>query len=164
MWPKFSPERSPKAVRILFAIPRHLRSGRNRRDQKLDRWEKFGLIIPHSPELNERTLGCWRGETGCLMMIYSFVCPRKKTKPHVPLVLNAGPRWLLDVTWQGTDDNKNNCVVYSKGKRTLYLPRAKHASTAHFRYLHLFPFFPSDPFVCVQLMLRDVWCGFGYIY
>uniref|UniRef100_A0A9J7XKE1 Zinc finger protein, FOG family member 2a n=2 Tax=Cyprinidae TaxID=7953 RepID=A0A9J7XKE1_CYPCA len=39
----------------------------------------------------------------------------QKTKPHVPLVLNAGPRWLLDVTWQGTDDNKNNCVVYSKG-------------------------------------------------
>lgn len=49
---------SPKGARILFAIPRHLRSGRNRRDQKLDRWEKFGLIIPHSLELNARTLGC----------------------------------------------------------------------------------------------------------
>ncbi|XP_052002230.1 zinc finger protein ZFPM2a [Xyrauchen texanus] len=39
----------------------------------------------------------------------------QKTKSHVPLVLNTGPRWLQDVTWQGTDDNKNNCVVYSKG-------------------------------------------------
>ncbi|XP_031431592.1 zinc finger protein ZFPM2a [Clupea harengus] len=38
-----------------------------------------------------------------------------KTKSSVPLVLNAGPRWLLDVTWQGAEDNKNNCVVYSKG-------------------------------------------------
>ncbi|MBN3286861.1 FOG2 protein, partial [Polyodon spathula] len=38
-----------------------------------------------------------------------------KTKSSVPVVLNAGPRWLLDVTWQGAEDNKNNCVVYSKG-------------------------------------------------
>ncbi|XP_069050993.1 zinc finger protein ZFPM2a isoform X1 [Lepisosteus oculatus] len=38
-----------------------------------------------------------------------------KTKCSVPVVLNAGPRWLLDVTWQGAEDNKNNCVVYSKG-------------------------------------------------
>lgn len=38
-----------------------------------------------------------------------------KAKSSVPLVLNTGPRWLLDVTWQGTEDNKNNCVVYSKG-------------------------------------------------
>lgn len=52
---------SPKAARILFAIPRHLRSGRNRRDQKLDRWEKFRLIIPHSLELNARILGCGVG-------------------------------------------------------------------------------------------------------
>uniref|UniRef100_A0A8C6TP23 Zinc finger protein, FOG family member 2a n=1 Tax=Neogobius melanostomus TaxID=47308 RepID=A0A8C6TP23_9GOBI len=33
----------------------------------------------------------------------------------VPVVLSAGPSWLLDVTWQGAEDNKNNCVVYSKG-------------------------------------------------
>ncbi|XP_035239808.1 zinc finger protein ZFPM2a [Anguilla anguilla] len=38
-----------------------------------------------------------------------------KTKCSVPVVLSAGPRWLLDVTWQGAEDNKNNCVVYSKG-------------------------------------------------
>ncbi|KAM6171649.1 zinc finger protein ZFPM2 isoform 2-T2 [Erethizon dorsatum] len=38
-----------------------------------------------------------------------------KTKAQVPMVLTAGPRWLLDVTWQGVEDNKNNCIVYSKG-------------------------------------------------
>ncbi|XP_046898814.1 zinc finger protein ZFPM2a [Hypomesus transpacificus] len=38
-----------------------------------------------------------------------------RTKGPVPVVLSAGPRWLLDVTWQGAEDNKNNCVVYSKG-------------------------------------------------
>ncbi|KAF3840188.1 hypothetical protein F7725_018905 [Dissostichus mawsoni] len=38
-----------------------------------------------------------------------------KTKSTVPVVLSAGPRWLLDVTWQGAEDNKNNCVVYCKG-------------------------------------------------
>ncbi|CAL8247976.1 unnamed protein product [Lota lota] len=38
-----------------------------------------------------------------------------KTKGPVPVVLRGGPRWLLDVTWQGAEDNKNNCVVYSKG-------------------------------------------------
>nr|XP_006010292.2 PREDICTED: zinc finger protein ZFPM2-like isoform X1 [Latimeria chalumnae] len=37
-----------------------------------------------------------------------------KTKGLVPLMLTAGPKWLLDVTWQGTEDNKNNCIVYSK--------------------------------------------------
>ncbi|XP_060937858.1 zinc finger protein ZFPM2a [Limanda limanda] len=41
--------------------------------------------------------------------------PAMKTKSTVPVVLSAGPRWLLDVTWQGAEDNKNNCVVYSKG-------------------------------------------------
>ncbi|KAL2308731.1 hypothetical protein Nmel_001792 [Mimus melanotis] len=30
------------------------------------------------------------------------------------MVLTAGPKWLLDVTWQGVEDNKNNCIVYSK--------------------------------------------------
>ncbi|XP_073186437.1 zinc finger protein ZFPM2 isoform X6 [Lepidochelys kempii] len=38
-----------------------------------------------------------------------------KTKAPVPMVLTAGPKWLLDVTWQGVEDNKNNCIVYSKG-------------------------------------------------
>ncbi|XP_043921631.1 zinc finger protein ZFPM2 isoform X2 [Protopterus annectens] len=38
-----------------------------------------------------------------------------KTKTLVPIVLSAGPKWLLDVTWQEADDNKNNCIVYSKG-------------------------------------------------
>ncbi|XP_018618537.2 zinc finger protein ZFPM2a [Scleropages formosus] len=38
-----------------------------------------------------------------------------KSKCSVPVVLSSGPRWLLDVTWQGAEDNKNNCVVYSKG-------------------------------------------------
>ncbi|KAK2524267.1 hypothetical protein Q9966_011681 [Columba livia] len=37
-----------------------------------------------------------------------------KTKASVPMVLTAGPKWLLDVTWQGVEDNKNNCIVYSK--------------------------------------------------
>ncbi|XP_035305509.1 zinc finger protein ZFPM2 isoform X3 [Cricetulus griseus] len=38
-----------------------------------------------------------------------------KTKAQVPMVLTAGPKWLLDVTWQGVEDSKNNCIVYSKG-------------------------------------------------
>ncbi|XP_036292668.1 zinc finger protein ZFPM2 isoform X1 [Pipistrellus kuhlii] len=38
-----------------------------------------------------------------------------KTKAQAPMVLTAGPKWLLDVTWQGVEDNKNNCIVYSKG-------------------------------------------------
>ncbi|XP_041423930.1 zinc finger protein ZFPM2 [Xenopus laevis] len=38
-----------------------------------------------------------------------------KTKPPVPVSLTDGPKWLLDVTWQGTEDNKNNCIVYNKG-------------------------------------------------
>ncbi|XP_055490886.1 zinc finger protein ZFPM2a isoform X2 [Leucoraja erinacea] len=38
-----------------------------------------------------------------------------KTKAAVPIVVHAGPKWLMDVTWRGTDDNNNNCVVYSKG-------------------------------------------------
>ncbi|EPY77905.1 hypothetical protein CB1_001161014 [Camelus ferus] len=33
------------------------------------------------------------------------------------MVLTAGPKWLLDVTWQGVEDNKNNCIVYSKATR-----------------------------------------------
>ncbi|XP_072908761.1 zinc finger protein ZFPM2a isoform X1 [Hemitrygon akajei] len=39
----------------------------------------------------------------------------QKTKTAVPIVVHAGPKWLMDVTWRGTDDNTNNCVVYSKG-------------------------------------------------
>ncbi|XP_051879889.1 zinc finger protein ZFPM2a isoform X1 [Pristis pectinata] len=39
----------------------------------------------------------------------------QKTKTAVPIVVHAGPKWLMDVTWRGTDDNNNNCVVYSKG-------------------------------------------------
>ncbi|KAH1177698.1 hypothetical protein KIL84_011400, partial [Mauremys mutica] len=39
-----------------------------------------------------------------------------KTKAPVPMVLTAGPKWLLDVTWQGVEDNKNNCIVYSKAQ------------------------------------------------
>ncbi|XP_072426704.1 zinc finger protein ZFPM2a isoform X3 [Chiloscyllium punctatum] len=38
-----------------------------------------------------------------------------KTKAAVPIVVHAGPKWLMDVTWRGTEDNNNNCVVYSKG-------------------------------------------------
>ncbi|XP_048697426.1 zinc finger protein ZFPM2 isoform X7 [Caretta caretta] len=45
----------------------------------------------------------------------SLVCRCPKTKAPVPMVLTAGPKWLLDVTWQGVEDNKNNCIVYSKG-------------------------------------------------
>ncbi|KAK5598589.1 hypothetical protein CRENBAI_007647 [Crenichthys baileyi] len=50
--------------------------------------------------------------------------PLKKTKSTVPVVLSAGPRWLLDVTWQGAEDNKNNCVVYSKVILTIGPPFA----------------------------------------
>ncbi|XP_011889402.1 PREDICTED: zinc finger protein ZFPM2-like [Cercocebus atys] len=45
-----------------------------------------------------------------------------KTKAQVPMVLTAGPKWLLDVTWQGVEDNKNNCIVYSKGKCKIVSP------------------------------------------
>ncbi|XP_036372231.1 zinc finger protein ZFPM2-like isoform X1 [Megalops cyprinoides] len=38
-----------------------------------------------------------------------------RTQCAAPLVMSAGPRWLLDVTWLGAEDSKNNCVVYSKG-------------------------------------------------
>lgn len=41
-----------------------------------------------------------------------------KTKAPVPLVLTDGPKWLLDVTWQGVEDSKNNCIVYNKGFQT----------------------------------------------
>ncbi|KAK5862767.1 hypothetical protein PBY51_018131 [Eleginops maclovinus] len=51
-----------------------------------------------------------------------------KTKSTVPVVLSAGPRWLLDVTWQGAEDNKNNCVVYSKDSGVVEMGS-----------LHLFP-------------------------
>ncbi|KAI4810989.1 hypothetical protein KUCAC02_013916, partial [Chaenocephalus aceratus] len=49
-----------------------------------------------------------------------------KTKSTVPVVLSAGPRWLLDVTWQGAEDNKNNCVVYCKvsGNQSVIAPLA----------------------------------------
>ncbi|XP_031442090.1 zinc finger protein ZFPM2b [Clupea harengus] len=33
----------------------------------------------------------------------------------VPVVLSAGPRWLLELSWLAAEDNKNNCIVYSKG-------------------------------------------------
>lgn len=59
--------------------------------------------------------------------------PVQKTKSTVPVVLSAGPRWLLDVTWQGAEDNKNNCVVYSKGKQAVaarYLCAAAHSNAA----------------------------------
>ncbi|KAL4624756.1 zinc finger protein ZFPM2-like [Arapaima gigas] len=35
-------------------------------------------------------------------------------KSSVPVALSSGPRWLLDVTWLSVEDNKNNCIVYSK--------------------------------------------------
>lgn len=35
----------------------------------------------------------------------------RKTKAQVLMVLTAGPKWLLDVTWQGVEDNKNNLPV-----------------------------------------------------
>lgn len=50
------------------------------------------------------------------VLLSSFL---QKTKAPVPMVLTAGPKWLLDVTWQGVEDNKNNCIVYSKGKHEL---------------------------------------------
>ncbi|KAM6454094.1 zinc finger protein ZFPM2 isoform 3-T3 [Liasis olivaceus] len=37
-----------------------------------------------------------------------------KAKAPVAMVVTAGPKWLLDMTWQGMEDNKNNCIVYSK--------------------------------------------------
>uniref|UniRef100_A0A8C9S5D8 Zinc finger protein, FOG family member 2 n=1 Tax=Scleropages formosus TaxID=113540 RepID=A0A8C9S5D8_SCLFO len=35
-------------------------------------------------------------------------------KTSVPVALCSGSRWLLDVTWLGVEDNKNNCIIYSK--------------------------------------------------
>ena len=52
----------------------------------------------------------------------------QKTKSTVPVVLSAGPRWLLDVTWQGAEDNKNNCVVYSKGKQAAVITATRQAT------------------------------------
>ena len=31
-------------------------------------------------------------------------------------MLSAGPRWLLELSWLAAEDNKNNCIVYSKGR------------------------------------------------
>lgn len=45
-----------------------------------------------------------------------------KTKAQVPMVLTAGPKWLLDVTWQGVEDSKSNCIVYSKGNLVTLSP------------------------------------------
>lgn len=69
----------------------------------------------------------------------------QKTKASAPLVLNAGPRWLLDMTWQGSDDNRNNCVVYSKGKKTFICPIHTHTHT----HLHLFR--------CISFLQVCVW-------
>ncbi|XP_050991932.1 zinc finger protein ZFPM2b isoform X2 [Labeo rohita] len=33
----------------------------------------------------------------------------------VSLVLNGGPRWLMDMMWVSAEDGKSNCAVYSKG-------------------------------------------------
>ncbi|XP_005159618.1 zinc finger protein ZFPM2b isoform X1 [Danio rerio] len=33
----------------------------------------------------------------------------------VSLVLNGGPRWLMDIMWVSAEDGKSNCAVYSKG-------------------------------------------------
>lgn len=56
-----------------------------------------------------------RKQMACLLSFFL-----QKTKAQVPMVLTAGPKWLLDVTWQGVEDNKNNCIVYSKGKRKIF--------------------------------------------
>lgn len=68
----------------------------------------------------------------------------QKTKAPVPVVLSSGPRWLLDVTWQGAEDNKNNCVVYSKGKR-LGLSLLHHNPTLHTRMPCDAPRHPAHP-------------------
>ena len=36
---------------------------------------------------------------------------------QMPLVVSGGPRWLGEMTWVSAEDSKNNCMVYSKGKR-----------------------------------------------
>ncbi|KAK2887273.1 hypothetical protein Q8A67_015501 [Cirrhinus molitorella] len=33
----------------------------------------------------------------------------------VSLVLNGGPRWLMDMMWVSAEDGKSNCAVYNKG-------------------------------------------------
>ncbi|KAJ8268349.1 hypothetical protein COCON_G00135210 [Conger conger] len=48
-----------------------------------------------------------------------------RTQREVPLALTEGSRWLLDLTWLGAEDNKNNCVVYSKGGQ-LWCTVTKH--------------------------------------
>ncbi|TNN64552.1 Zinc finger protein ZFPM2 [Liparis tanakae] len=59
-----------------------------------------------------------------------------KTKSTVPVVLSAGPRWLLDVTWQGAEDNKNNCVVYSKASFPALHAAAPDAARCHGAHIH----------------------------
>lgn len=65
-----------------------------------------------------------------------FVIILQKTKAQVPMVLTAGPKWLLDVTWQGVEDSKNNCIVYSKGNLvtpspvSLVAPESEDCSTS----------------------------------
>lgn len=83
----------------------------------------------------------------------------QKTKSTVPVVLSAGPRWLLDVTWQGAEDNKNNCVVYSKGKRaapafllSLSRPATHHAAAACATILRPLPGCLSLSFLLVSLL------------
>ncbi|KAJ8273109.1 hypothetical protein GJAV_G00097530, partial [Gymnothorax javanicus] len=49
----------------------------------------------------------------------------QRTQHKVPLALTKGSRWLQDLTWLGAEDNKNNCVVYSKGGQ-LWCTVTKH--------------------------------------
>lgn len=51
------------------------------------------------------------------------------------MVLTAGPKWLLDVTWQGVEDSKNNCIVYSKGNRVVLSPVSLAAPKSEYRDL-----------------------------
>ncbi|KAI1243562.1 hypothetical protein IHE44_0001192 [Lamprotornis superbus] len=60
----------------------------------------------------------------------NYLLELKKTKASVPMVLTAGPKWLLDVTWQGVEDNKNNCIVYSKATEiNTYLLHTRNVNT-----------------------------------
>ncbi|ELW68394.1 Zinc finger protein ZFPM2 [Tupaia chinensis] len=57
-----------------------------------------------------------------------------KTKAQVPMVLTAGPKWLLDVTWQGVEDNKNNCIVYSKDESEMSIKKSNLALATKFAF------------------------------
>ncbi|GAA6072034.1 zinc finger protein ZFPM2a isoform X1 [Tachysurus ichikawai] len=79
----------------------------------------------------------------------------EKSKAPVPVVLSSGPRWLLDVTWQGAEDNKNNCVVYSKAQQHNLPMLSKHNRVAAMR---------SEAPCRLPFPSQRVWCAKCHLF